>query len=210
MAGRMTLELSPPYNWCDRRCERCPLAGDCPIPAMEDRPMLAWLEEAVALLAAEGVDPDERPPPPPDDREVILAAVMDWAVRAHALRRHFAEIERLGVFVVGKVARVSRDEDGDDEYDTVPNLLALEHALAAVAAGVDRLRATGPPAALARFDEQDRILRGLLAPLLGRIRAHHRRFLAALVAAGRAPSPFGYHEPCTPSTTGRRSRDAAS
>lgn len=44
--------------------------------------------------------------------------------------------------------------------------------------------------ALARFDEADRHLRAFLTPLLAAIPADDRAALAALAAAGMAPSPF--------------------
>jgi hypothetical protein len=43
--------FSAPYNWCDRRCERCPLAEDCPVhrKALQRE----WVHEA------RGSDPDD-------------------------------------------------------------------------------------------------------------------------------------------------------
>src|SRR5687768_7286215 len=43
--------FSAPFNWCDRRCERCPLAGECPIQRRELQ--RRWVHEA------RGRDPDD-------------------------------------------------------------------------------------------------------------------------------------------------------
>ncbi len=43
-------ELSDPYNWCDRRCERCVLARECPAHMMSERDRRAEI--------AAGRDPD--------------------------------------------------------------------------------------------------------------------------------------------------------
>lgn len=55
---------------------------------------------------------------------------------------------------------------------------------------VDWARAGLPAKALVRFDEADALLRALLSPLLDAISASDRTVFAALVAAGRAPSPL--------------------
>lgn len=58
----MASELEPfsaPYNWCDRNCERCPVAGECKV-YLRDR-QRRWAHEA------RGIDPD--------DIEVVMADV---------------------------------------------------------------------------------------------------------------------------------------
>lgn len=34
--GALLAELSAPYNWCDARCDRCPLAASCPVNNFDD------------------------------------------------------------------------------------------------------------------------------------------------------------------------------
>jgi hypothetical protein len=43
--------FSAPFNWCDRRCDRCLLAGTCPVRRRELQ--LRWRHEA------RGLDPDD-------------------------------------------------------------------------------------------------------------------------------------------------------
>jgi hypothetical protein len=43
--------FSAPFNWCDRRCERCPLEDTCPLARRERQ--LQWVHEA------RGEDPDD-------------------------------------------------------------------------------------------------------------------------------------------------------
>jgi hypothetical protein len=96
--------------------------------------------------------------------------------------------------VAGKVARIASEEDVDDDdlwsCDTVPNLLVVEQLLASARSDVDRTRARLHTTVLVRFDEADALLGGLLSPLLDAISALDRAVFAALVAAGRAPSPL--------------------
>lgn len=187
-------ELSAPHNWCDRRCERCPLARQCPIPAAAERPLLEIVQEAAQLAeeayVAAGFSLDDVPPPPPPsvDQQVLERAARDWAF---ALRDVLDDPAR-AVLVVGKIARVASEEELDDDelraMDTYPNLLLLERTLEDLRADIER---TSPPAgALAAFEERDRVLRGLLAPLFAAIPASERALIAMLAAAGRAPSPF--------------------
>ncbi|HKE14060.1 MAG TPA: hypothetical protein VKB80_04335 [Kofleriaceae bacterium] len=45
-------ELSPPFDWCDGRCDRCPLSASCPVHEVEDATLSALIDG--------GGDPDER------------------------------------------------------------------------------------------------------------------------------------------------------
>jgi hypothetical protein len=71
-----------------------------------------------------------------------------------------------------------------------PGPLVVEQVLATACYDVDRARAGLTAKALVRFDEADALLRVLLSPLLDAISARDRAVFAALVAAGRAPSPL--------------------
>src|SRR5687768_7623545 len=105
-----TLELSAPYNWCDRRCERCPLAASCPIPGRPDRPVEEILSEAVAdlerLCRDEGIDVDNLPPPPPPsiDARVLEEAGRRWAHAFADLEPEVDDVPLRVLLVAGKVA----------------------------------------------------------------------------------------------------------
>jgi hypothetical protein len=86
--------LHAPFNWCDRRCERCPLADECVIatadaerrsahesvgidpdaPEVMQADVLRTLERALALVTeaarSQGLDPEQilaEPPPEPSE-----------------------------------------------------------------------------------------------------------------------------------------------
>jgi hypothetical protein len=194
-----TIELAAPHNWCDRRCERCPLSTSCPIPGLPGREPEEILGDAVDLLEAicreRGVDPAAPPPPPESiDARALREAGRGWADAFMALEPTVADALIPSAVVAGKVARIASEEDlGEDDlwtYDTVPNLLVVERVLATARSDVDRTRAGLPAKALVRFDEADALLRVLLSPLLDAISERDRAVFAALVAAGRAPSPL--------------------
>jgi hypothetical protein len=194
-----TIELAAPHNWCDRRCERCPLSTSCPIPGLPDREPEEILGDAVDLLEVicreRGIDPASLPPAPESiDARVLREAGRGWAEAFMALEPTVADALIRSAVVAGKVARIASEvdlgEDGLWTYDTVPNLLVVERVLGMARSDVDRTRAGLPAKALVRFDEADALLRVLLSPLLDAISARDRAVFAALVAAGRAPSPL--------------------
>jgi hypothetical protein len=194
-----TIELAAPHNWCDRRCERCPLSTSCPIPGLADREPEEILGDAVDLLEAIcgecGIDPAGLPPPPESiDTRVLREAGRGWADAFMALEPSLADAPIRSVVVAGKVARIAAEKELDDadlwSCDTVPNLLVVERVLATARSDVERIRARLSTKALVRFDEADARLGALLSPLLDAISARDRAVFAALVAAGRAPSPL--------------------
>jgi len=190
-----TIELSAAYNWCDRRCERCPLQDGCPVFTRAPVGVEETLREAVALVEErcrdEGIVVDDQPPPPPGPMEYALQrAGYEWAAAHHAL----GGLDLTGVVVAAKVVRIACEDDFDDDdlrsVDVHPNLLVVERLLDEARAAVDARRASASAAALARFDAADRALRGLLAPLFDAIPELERAAIEVLAAAGRAPSPF--------------------
>lgn len=192
-------ELGAPYNWCDRRCERCPLATSCAVAADPRRDLTEILQEALATAEAicreEGIDPD-RPvarSPPSVERLTLEHAGRAWARAFADLEHHVADVPWRMIFVAGKVARLAgAAEDYDDDLwtmDAIPNLLVLEHVLEGVRADVDRA-AAAPARLVGGFRERDAALRSLLAPLFATITVVDRAMLSALAAHGRAPSPF--------------------
>lgn len=182
--------LSAPHNWCDRRCARCPLNTRCPIPAMaaRDASLVEILQETCdrleAELRAQGIDPADVPPAPPPslDEQVLRRAATLWAEAVLGLDGVDGEP---AIVVAMKVARVACVDDLPE--DTIPNLILIERLLGEVRAEIE---ATVAPAARARFEERDRTLRGLLAPLFATVGDLDRRLIASLAAAGHAPSPF--------------------
>jgi hypothetical protein len=66
-----------PFNWCDRRCERCPLSGGCPLYRRTEQ--RRWVHEA------RGEDPD--------DMRVVLADVEEELTRTLRMLREIAEEE---------------------------------------------------------------------------------------------------------------------
>src|SRR5258708_25840843 len=59
--------FSAPFNWCDRRCERCPFSRDCPVWRAESQ--RRWVN------AAHGGDPDDWDVVPEDVAEDMRAAL---------------------------------------------------------------------------------------------------------------------------------------
>jgi hypothetical protein len=149
-----------------------------------------------AICGERGIDPAALPPPQSEsiDARVLREAGRGWADAFMALEPTVADALLRSVVVAGKVARIASEQDiGDDDLwtcDTVPNLLVVEQVLATACSDVSRARAGITAKALGRFDEADALLRVLLSPLLDAISARDRAAFAALVAAGRAPSPL--------------------
>jgi len=127
--------FSAPFNWCDRRCERCPLASGCPVQRREQQ--LRWVHEArgedpddpavmledasemlesalrmvLEIAQAEGIDLDAPLPP----RPTVLAA---------------KRLERSAMALVRCVAQVV-DRGDAQAGDSTRGLLALTSTLAA-------------------------------------------------------------------------------
>ena len=99
------IELAAPHNWCDRRCERCPLSASCPIPGLPDREPEEILGDAANLLEAicreRGIDPAALPPPESVDARVLREAGRCWADTFTALEPTVADAMIRGV---GRIA----------------------------------------------------------------------------------------------------------
>jgi hypothetical protein len=76
-SGSLLQTFSTPFNWCDRRCDRCPLADECPVYHRERQ--RRWVHEA------RGEDPDSM--------AVALTDVEEEFARALALLRAIASEE---------------------------------------------------------------------------------------------------------------------
>lgn len=116
----MVIDLGPPYNWCDRRCERCPLSDRCAVtlrererreaarrrgddpddPEVVARDITADLEQAMEMLVQaadeDGIDIDELdldaplPPESPAQRSLAQRG-MAFAVAARELLQGHAD-----------------------------------------------------------------------------------------------------------------------
>jgi hypothetical protein len=206
-----------PYNWCDSRCQRCALQDTCAIARHDDRrrkrrtardedpdalpavmeDVFADLRDACGMLEqlTSKRAPEPSPPRPLSlGKKQLERATLQLArcvVRldgsgelAPALG---AECLHLCTLLAGKSARVSSYIGSGDagvwDFDAVPNLLLIELTLARLRQGLGQLDDAPTRAALTDVER-------LLAPLLASIGLAARAQMAALVRAGRAPSPF--------------------
>jgi hypothetical protein len=171
--------FSSPFNWCDRRCERCRLSPVCGIgqgtldfrdrlhvaddcPLCNDAEMMAGMSEHVL--------DDGQGPPFVSERARRLTAIIEGSP-------DFAAMSIDALVIATKIARLSEfldDPKSDETYveDGVPNLLLIERL-------IGRLH---PTTAAAMREE--------LAPVLAAIDPAHRRLMETLVETGVAPSPF--------------------
>ena len=208
--------LSPPYNWCDGRCARCPLVERCPvgetlISGDPEESRAAALAAAHALNAchADAFDIDEDasmdidlPPEPPAaarlrqacrDYGMSLLAAHD-VLAAGAGDPALSELRGDAMLVTVKGARVasylSPDGTLDDDAairDGMPNLLLIDRIMNAVDR---RIAASSPLPASASFLAARDDLRAQLAPLLRTVPSPVRDELYARTLARAAPSPF--------------------
>lgn len=103
------LKLSAAHNWCDRRCERCPLWRECPVSTSQFTTAEA-LEQAVTMIEQvchdEGIDTDALPPPPPPGpiELALQRAALEWARTYSAI----VGWDATALVLVGKIARTWR------------------------------------------------------------------------------------------------------
>jgi hypothetical protein len=181
-------ELSAPYNWCDGRCERCPLAARCPARSASLEP-----PASPADAGAEPASAAELRRQCHDFAFALLA--LQGALVTRGPDPSLCELSGQARLVAAKGVRIARHLsrsaglDGSAALrDGVPNLLLLERVLAAI----DRCLGAHhplPPCAGAYLTARDR-LHERLAPLLRSIPSRHRAELALRERAGLAPSPF--------------------
>jgi len=187
-----------PFNWCDRLCERCPLASACPLARIDLDEQLApkradvevsevdWQDEFLAntelprakRLRSLGIDlvvalthaQAELPPPAGADRELIRSALT----------------------LAMKVARVSGyfEPRSTEAWsaDAVPNLLLVKLLMRSVRSALGEL--SEHRSVVAKAEQVLGEIERLLAPLLRCVDARARETLSRLMAANQAPSPF--------------------
>lgn len=209
-------DVGDPYNFCDRACERCPVARTCAVWLFEQNP-----EAAIAAMRAGGEgddvvvvredEPLTRPPRP------VLAERLERAAWEHteALRALFPtlmesdarrgrapspdaeSVVRASILVPMKIARLGCfvRPDGSAAFDPIvlgdaaANLILLERVDAELGEALERLGARRSPAA-GRYRRARAVLWRLLAPLQASLPPEPRLQLQVLVARGAAPSPF--------------------
>lgn len=230
-------DLGPPYTWCDRACERCPLADACPVwhsarttnRAHEERgedpndPHVVMgdieetLRESLAMLEQiyreEGLDPDAPVEPPPrnpvaerlDAEAMALGLALHDVLESPAGRRAAArkgggaaaeEISRAVLLFPGKVGRLGayleshgRSFEPEIAGNAAATFALLEHLDRTLGQALAILGVRSGLEAHALRRAHARLWR-LLAPLRDGLPPEPRRALDALIAQGKAPSPF--------------------
>lgn len=200
--------VNEPFNWCDRRCQRCPLASNCPTPAREvgrttltpdalDAARRALGEHAVRFDAAAIALPSKLMDQVVQLREASLLLCESFGRRACSPARSELASEALDlVFLVAtKSVRIARHlaARGDGvrrRRDSALNLLllaelksTLREKLLQLAPELDVETQRHTQSAL---DDWEHILERLLELLDVRFKL----LLDSLVQAGVAPSPF--------------------
>jgi hypothetical protein len=205
--------LSTPYNWCDARCDRCPLAAGCPIVqrgapagADPDEERAAALATAHALAAREAalqtVAASARPVPAvavelrrlSRDYAMTVLAVRD-SLTPEQLDSALGDLRTDAMLVAVKGSRVachlSSAGSFDDEpalMDGVPNLLLLERIMTSIDARLAVLSSDRSAAGEYRTARDE--LRRALQPLLRAVPARFRDEIQLRTLTGAAPSPF--------------------
>lgn len=204
--------FSAPHDWCDRQCERCPLASACGVPLAEMQSAAAheargddWdpLDDAVAdmcgsleaaIVDLTSLDEHSSLESDPDHpgarrlRDAAAALMLAFSKVAQTDRRRFAA----AVITSTKVMRISTylmlGATGADVWrvDAVPNLLLLERAKAELRRFLVGRRDRACRDAADALDVLDEIL----DPLVAAIGPEPRRALRVLEERGGAPSPF--------------------
>ncbi len=125
--------LSAPYNWCDARCDRCPLSASCPVHNFDDprRGRFAGddgdpeVSRAVALATAHALAAREAPALEDGGRARPEPGA---AVRLRHLCRAYA----FAVLAVREAVVADRGEAGADRSDLAPDHLRADAMLVAV------------------------------------------------------------------------------
>lgn len=219
--GALLAELSAPYNWCDARCDRCPLAASCPVNNIDDPRRRAAdsgrdpevdravaLATAHALSAREGLAVDESSARAPEPAAAVrlrnLCRAYAFAVlavrEALAAERSDLASDHLradAMLVAVKGSRVACQlsrAGGLHEaalMDGAPNLLLIERLVAAIDARVPA--ELDRPGCAAAYSSARDDLRRALQPLLRALPSRFREELQLRMLTGSAPSPFSCH-----------------
>lgn len=208
-----------PFNWCDRGCERCPLAGECPVRQKGLQRRLAheaagvdpddpevWMDDIVdgltetvgmleQIAREEGVDLDAPIPPP-----TVISLDAKRLHRARnalvmSLRDDAPARERFGSIVMTIAMKTARLEgaleDGQKTSSDVWLGSIVPNLLLLEILKTQLLHDLADDAT--QYVALDRALTELyriIDPLIADVGAEPRAVLAAMVARRMAPSPF--------------------
>lgn len=213
----MAAAFNPPSEWCDRRCERCPLAEGCAV-FIRDRgrrwahemrgvdpddsdvlfdDMMSDLASTQAMLEdyaeEEGIDLDA---PLPETPVVLEAVRLNAAAKTLAMVIGPAQgdpLSGLVLLLVGKVARIASflEQRALVPEDEGPSIWDLDAAPNLFLLEHLRRELAGLLGMRGRMDALAALaqLDQLLDPLTADVEQHRPAF-EALVREGAAPSPF--------------------
>jgi hypothetical protein len=223
----LTNVFSAPFNWCDRRCERCMLASECPVQKRDAQQR--WVAEAKGLdpddmavvmsdslaeldrvaemvrqiAKEEGIDLDAPLPPRAISLEARRLQASGMDLMQASGRHEDSEVRviarGLGMKAV-RIASHTEEEIPPDVWvmDAEPNLLLMERLRADLAARLSDGGSETDAAVKAELQKLER----LVSPLIGAVSDASKAILTGLVERGAAPSPFctlaSYDEPPRP------------
>jgi len=205
-----------PWNWCDRRCERCPLSMECSVNVRVEQRKRDAIEqgldpedpnvvmgmvtesflEAIRSLAEELPDEPDEPVPELGANELYQAGLR-YCRAVESLGRGdglLSEARLVSMILMCKTARLADglplQRNAIAREDTVLTLLLIDRLEKQAAALVMAAGAEWTGGRMFGYRRARRELRGVLDMHLERIDRSERDFVDRMVARGRAPSPF--------------------
>ncbi len=184
-----------PWNWCDRRCERCPLSLDC---------REAILDDDAPLLIGELDIIEAEPEPTPISAEGnefadagarYLDEIEHLCTRAMPEDCGLASEARLIAMVImtrsaGVMHRLPLAPEAASREDAVLTLLLISHLEKQAAALVMAIGAEWRLSHLLPYRRARRDLRRLLDVHLRGMKQSEHAVVDGMIRNGRAPSPF--------------------
>lgn len=205
--------FAKPSEWCDRFCERCPLAWDCRAREEEQhhelvgpRPPIAPADDIVRAAIALDVPGGRGKRSDAIDverggqlrhRANALFAAVDQLVGDHLTEAGGTAHDELFAATLSLVTSAwriadaaERDLAGPRWRAFEPLLLLTEQLDERVAGLCRRLAGERDPLYVTWVDDVRRELHASLSPLSGHVGRRARATLASLIERGEAPSPF--------------------
>ena len=208
-----------PWNWCDRRCERCPLSLECSVNirveeqrreaeergADPDDPneVMAMVaesfREAMQMLtqALPEEELEDEPVPERESSSELYQAGLRYCRAVEMLGCEdglMSEARLISMILMGKTARLIDQlplrRDALAREDTVLTLLLIDHLERQAAALVMAAAAEWNMGRMFGFRRARRDLRRELDVHLESIERNERAWVERMIALGRAPSPF--------------------
>ncbi len=188
---------SPPFDWCDRRCERCPLANECALLGLRDgRAAHDAREERRDDLAWVIAPPDPGLELAADAVLFGLGDLID-ACEQGVLVEPFEGLVAAIAFVVGRARSLAvrgpsalaraRAHERDGQLDWEASVVLLERATSALRRTVGMIRPAAPAKILGAGLE---VMGGEVARWNACVSDGFRIALGARIREGTAPSPF--------------------